>query len=151
MKNTNTLLLGAVVAAALTATQSTQAADYSTSDSSDHAIFASPRVKEQFPALTRQTSSPIESTSQTSSVLSTIKLNHAFAASPRVREQFPELARGEGFQTVSFTSLDRQNQPAVVIQNNAFAASPRVREQFPHLVRGYSQPVEKTIEIAPLK
>src|SRR5947209_4270069 len=90
MKITKAILLGAVAAAALTANQNLQAADFSLSDLSNRAVAASPRAREQFPWLTRQASPRAESTPPAGSVLSTIKKNRALAASPRMREEFPE-------------------------------------------------------------
>lgn len=151
MKTTQTLLLGAVAAALLTATATVQAANFSVKDLSNRAIAASPRAKEQFPWLTRQVL-PVRSTSR-AEVVANIKKNRAVAASPRMIEQFPELARGEQPTTVaSSKSGSGVNPYTSLTKNRSFAASPRALEQFPWLARGYKfDPATQSFEVAPLK
>lgn len=151
MKTTKTLLLGAVAAVALTATQNLQAANFWPSDLNNRAIAASPRAKEQFPWLTRQVL-PVRSTPR-AEVVSTIKKNRAFAASPRMIEQFPELARSaQPASVASAKSGSSVSQFSAVTKNRAFAASPRAIEQFPWLARGYNfDPAKQSFEVAPLK
>ena len=150
---TKTLLLGAVAAAALTANQNLQAADFSPSYLANRAIAASPRAKEQFPWLTRQASPQTGATPSAFSVPAAVKNNRAFASSPRMREQFPELARGEQPSNLaSAKSSTGESQLAKVIKNRALVHSPRMLEQFPELARGFSaEPANKSIEVAPLK
>jgi hypothetical protein len=153
MKTTRALLLGAVAAAVLTAGQTVRAADFSPSDLSNRAIAASPRAKEQFPWLTRQTPQRTQTSVHSGGVVSTIKKNRALAASPRMIEQFPELARtGQVKSTDSDNATIGNSVVAKVLKNRALAASPRMLEQFPELARGRaSAATAKSIEVAPLK
>ena len=151
MKTTQTLLLGAVAAALLTATATVRAADFSVKDLSNRAIAASPRAKEQFPWLTRQVSTSVPTTSRSETTLSIVSRNRALAASPRMLEQFPQLARVNTVKPAS-TSTSVNSEMAKVLKNSAYAASPRAKEQFPWLARGYRpQSTTETIEVAPLK
>lgn len=147
MKTTQTLLLGAVAAALLTATATVQAADFSVKDLSNRAIAASPRAKEQFPWLTRQASATTTSSTRFDSVPANIKNNRALAASPRMLEQFPQLARVNTVKPAT-TPASANSEVARVLKNRAYAASPRAIEQFPWLARGYKP---ASFEVAPLK
>lgn len=149
MKTTQTLLLGAVAAALLTATATVQAADFSVKDLSNRAIAASPRAKEQFPWLTRQSAATTASSTRFDSVPANIRNNRALAASPRMLEQFPQLARVNSVKPVT-TPASANSEVARVLKNRAYAASPRAIEQFPWLARGY-KPAAETVEVAPLK
>jgi hypothetical protein len=151
MKTTQTLLLGAVAAALLTATATVRAADFSVKDLSNRAIAASPRAKEQYPWLTRTATTPSDTVKRTETVVSTIRKNRALAASPRMLEQFPALARANTVTPATSTPTVN-TEVARVLKNRAYAASPRAIEQYPWLARGYRpQTTTETIEVAPLK
>jgi len=66
----------------------------------NRALTSSPRMKEQFPELSRaaQPSAPVRSTAPGLSKLDRIIKNQALASSPRMKEEFPELARGSTSQ-----------------------------------------------------
>lgn len=146
MKTTQTLLLGAVAAALLTVTATGQAADFSVKDLSNRAIAASPRAKEQFPWLTRQSSATTASITRSDSVPANIRNNRALAVSPRMLEQYPQLARTGSLKPVTTTPTGN-SEVAKVLKNRAYAASPRAIEQFPWLART----PKDSFEIAPLK
>ncbi len=116
----------------------------------NRAIAASPRAKEVFPWLTRDTAKPVVTakSADTRTVLTEVKKNRALAASPRMLEQFPELGR-------PVQPLRKSTESSVAsteLKNRAFAASPRAIEQFPWLARGNAAKVsEKTFEVAPVK
>ncbi len=151
MKTTRTLLLGAVAAALLTATATVQATVFSVSDLSNRAIAASPRAKEQFPWLTRQSLATPASSTRFDSVPANIRNNRALAASPLMLEQFPQLARVNTVKPAT-TPASANSEVAKVLKNRAYAASPRAIEQFPWLARGYStKPANESFEVAPLK
>ena len=104
MKTTQTLLLGAVAAALLTATATVRAADFSVKDLSNRAIAASPHAKEQFPQLARvNTVKPVSTSTSANNEMAKALKNRAYAASPRAIEQFPWLARGYRPQSTTET------------------------------------------------
>lgn len=119
---------------------------FNAADLSNRAVAASPRAKEEFPWLTRQSAKTGASiqTAETHTALSEVKKNRALAASPRMLEQFPELSRSARPQRTSTEDL----VPPAVLKNSAFAASPRMIEQFPWLA---IHPGQKAVEIAPVK
>jgi hypothetical protein len=116
----------------------------------NRAIAASPRAREEFPWLTRQSATPASTAKRAEShtALSEVKKNRALAASPRMLEQFPELSR-----SVQASGKSTEDWiPSSVLKNRALAASPRMREEFPWLARGgASKSTEEKLEIAPVK
>jgi hypothetical protein len=90
----------------------------------NHAYLASPRGREEFPALARTRP---EAEARTPKVLR--EPNRALANSPRFREEHPALHRSSRRATVKVAD----DVPSDVIKNSALAASPRVREEFPAL------------------
>ncbi len=153
MKMRKTLFLVAVAAATFTTSQNLRATVFSPSDLNNRAVANSPRAKEQFPWLARQSAPQAKPTPNAKSALSAIKKNRSLATSPRMLEQFPELARGEQSATVATAkSSSGESQLANVIRNPALAHSPRMIEQFPELARSYAaQPAKMSFEEAPLK
>ncbi len=158
MKTTKTLLFGVAVAATVATTQNVRADNLASAAAAASAtvhrlIVASPHGLEEFPWLLREPSPQIHAAARSESVLANIKKNRAFAASPRVREQFPELDRGGWSSTgVPSKPANAFTPPEQVLKNRAWAASPRVKEEYPWLARGYAAPpVEKSIQVAPLK
>lgn len=149
----NKLYLLAVVTAALSLNITTGVGQVFTYAEvlNNRAIASSPRAKEEFPWLTRNTTDPTRSpktVTTSKSALELVKENSALAASPRMKELYPELARpamSPSENTVAtrsgITPLD------IVRRNSALAASPRMKELYPELARG----AEKSIEVAPLK
>ena len=141
--NTQNLLFGAAVAAALVLNQNAGAGIFSPADLNNRAVAASPRAQEEFPWLTR----PVASIWATP-----VANNLAYASSPREREGHPELVLGRSFQTAaaveagtSDNGLDR------VMENRALAASPRMKERFPILARGTVETGPTSYKIAPVK
>lgn len=146
------LYLLAVSAAAFSlnvATVSAQLFD-SADVANNRAIAASPRAKEVFPWLTRETAKPAVTakSSDTRTALAEVKKNRALAASPRMREQFPELGR-------PVQPLRKSTESSIAsteLKNRAYAASPRALEQFAWLVRGgATKATDKTFQVAPVK
>jgi hypothetical protein len=139
------LYLLAVSAAALALNVSTSSGQvFSPADAlNNRAVAASPRAKEAFPWLTRNT---VPSVTPAKTALAEVTKNRAFAASPRVLEQFPELAR----RAQPVRSAD-SSVATTVIKNRAWASSPRAKEQFPWLARGNFKVTEEPFEITPLK
>ena len=141
--NTQNLLFGAAVAAALVLNQNAGAGIFSAADLNNRAVAASPRAQEEFPGLTR----PVASIWATP-----VANNLAYASSPRERELHPELAVGKSFHTAaaveagaSDNGLDR------VSENRALAASPRMKERFPILARGTVETGVAAFKVAPIK
>lgn len=135
MKTNSKIFLLAVAAAALTMNATTVSAQlFSATDvAQNRAIAASPRAKESFPWLGRQTatSTVAVKSSNSRSPLAEVRKNRALAASPRMLEQFPELSRpAQPARESSESSV-----VSTVLKNRAFAASPRTIEQFPWLAR----------------
>ena len=153
MKITKTLLLGAVVAAALSGNETLRAADFTPSDLSNKAVASSPRAREQFPWLAWQGWPQTASSPRAEGVPASIKQNLAFASSPRMREQFPELARAGSQTTVAARQTSGgESQLAAVLKNRALARSPRMLEKFPELkLRYLDGSTSPAFEIAPLK
>lgn len=149
MKTNSKIFLLAVATAALTMNATTASAQlFSATDvAQNHAIAASPRAKEAFPWLGRQTATPAVAvkSSNSRSPLAEVRKNRALAASPRMLEQFPELGRPARPAHES----SENSVVSTVLKNRAFAASPRAIEQFPWLVRGAAS--QKRFEVAPAK
>lgn len=152
MKTQTKLYLLAVSAAAFSLSVATSFAQpFNAADAlNNRAIAASPRAKEVFPWLARDTAKPAVTakSSNTRSAFTEVTKNRALAASPRMLEQFPELGR-------PVQPLRKSTESSVAsteLKNRAFAASPRAIEQFPWLARGSAAKAsEKTFEIAPVK
>lgn len=152
MKTQTKLYLLAVSAAAFSLSVATSFAQpFNAADAlNNRAIAASPRAKEVFPWLTRETTKPAVSVKSSTSrtALTEVTKNRALAASPRMLEQFPELGR-------SVQPLRKSTESSVAsteLKNRAYAASPRAIEQFPWLARGSAAKAsERTFEIAPVK
>lgn len=150
MNSKTRLYLLAVSAAALSLNLTTASAQVfnSTDVANNRAIAASPRAKEVFPWLTRETAKPAVTAkaSDTRTALTEVKKNRALAASPRMLEQFPELGRPvQPFRKSTESSIASRE-----LKNRAYAVSPRALEQFPWLARGGAAKA-KTFEIAPVK
>lgn len=145
------LYLLAVSAAALSLNLTTASAQLfdATDVANNRAIAASPRAKEVFPWLARQTAKPsvTPSPSATRTALTEVKKNRALAASPRMLEQFPELGR----PVQPLRKSTESSFASAELKNRAYAASPRALEQFPWLARRSAKPAEKTFEVAPVK
>lgn len=143
MKTRNKLSLLAAIAAALSLNVSTSSGQIfdSVEALNNRAIAASPRAKEVFPWLTRNTA-----VTPTKTALTDVTKNRAFASSPRTVEEFPELARPAQPVKSAASSV-----VATVIKNRALAASPRAREEFPWLARGNYKVTDEPFQIAPLK
>ena len=150
MKTKNKLYWLAVGAAALSLNVSTSSGQVfdSVSALNNRAVAASPRAKEVFPWLTRNTATAVTraKSSDSKTALTEARKNRAFAASPRTLEQFPELARPAPALKATDSAV-----ASTVIKNRAWASSPRVREEFPWLARGNFKVTKKPFEIAPLK
>lgn len=158
MKMTKRILFSATVVTTFALNQHVQAdnlaAAAATASASVHRlVVASPHGLEEFPWLLRSPSVQVAGQEKSAAVLVAIEKNKAFAASPRVLEQFPELARAGWASTdVSSKRAAAFAAPDEVIKNRALAASPRMKEEFPSLARSYTpQPVEKPVQVAPLK
>jgi hypothetical protein len=133
----------AVIAAALSLNVSTGSGQVfdSVEALNSRAVAASPRAKEAFPWLTRNTAVTPRKTA-----LTDVTKNLAFAASPRVLEQFPEISRPAQPAKATDSAV-----AARMIKNRALAASPRAKEEFPWLARGNYTVTEEPFQIAPLK
>lgn len=143
MKTNSKIFLLAVAAAALSLNATTVSAQlFSAADvAQNRAIAASPRAKEAFPWLARETATPAAvKSSDSRSPLAEVKKNRALAASPKMLEQFPELSRPAQLQRKSTES----SIVSTILKNRAFAASPRTIEQFPWLAT-------RAFEVAPVK
>lgn len=146
------LYLLAVSAAALSLSVTTASAQlFNSADvANNRAIAASPRAKEAFPWLARDTAKPAVTakSANTRTALTEVKKNRALAASPRMLEQFPELGR-------PIQPLRKSTESSIAsteLKNRAYAASPRAIEQFPWLARGGAAKAgEKSFQIAPVK
>ncbi|MBX3744202.1 MAG: hypothetical protein KF833_02730 [Verrucomicrobiae bacterium] len=151
MKTQKAYLVGAVIATIIATTSSVPAEDFFLRDLANKAVAASPRALEQFPWLSRTTST-VRST-PTESAVSIIRKHRALAASPRMLEEYPELARAEQLLKSPVATPDTGgSQFSDVIRNRALAASPRALEQFPWLSRGYkAEPATQTFQVAPIK
>lgn len=151
MRPKTRLYLLAVSAAALSLNLTTASAEVfdSTDVAKNRAIAASPRAKEVFPWLARDTAKPAVTAKATATrtALTDVKKNRALAASPRALEQFPEL--GRPVQPLRKTT--ESSIASTKLKNRAYAASPRALEQFPWLARRSAKPAEKTFGIAPVK
>jgi hypothetical protein len=151
MKTQTKLYLLAVSAAAFSLSVATSLAQpFSAADArNNRAIAASPRAKEVFPWLTRDTAKPVVTvkSSDSRTALTEVTKNRALAASPRALEQFPELGR----PVQPLRKSTERSIASMELKNRAYAASPRAIEQFPWLARGAAKPVEKTFQIAPVK
>lgn len=146
------LYLLAVSAAALSLSVTTASAQlFNSSDiANNRAIAASPRAKEAFPWLARDTARPAVTakSADTRTALTEVKKNRALAASPRMLEQFPELGR----PVQPLRKSTESSFASVGLKNRAYAASPRAIEQFPWLARGGAAKAgEKSFQIAPVK
>lgn len=152
MKTNLKLYLLAVSAAALSLNITTVSAQlFDAADvAKNSAVANSPRAIEVFPWLARRSATPAVAVKPSSprTALADVAKNRAFASSPRTLEQFPELAR----TGAPSRRLVESSVPSNVAKNHAFVASPRVLEEYPELARGRAaKPIEKTVEIAPIK
>jgi hypothetical protein len=152
MKTKTRFYLLAVSAAALSLNITTVSAQvFNSADvAKNSAIANSPRAREEFPWLTRETTKPFTTAkpSDSRSVLAEVTKNKALAASPRTLEQFPELLRP--------LQLSHQSEgssiPASIAKNRAILSSPRTLEQYPELARGgVSGASKSSFEVAPVK
>jgi len=134
----NCLNLRVILAVALPLCLPTASAQYvdSLESLSNRAIAASPRAKEAFPWLSRD-SGPSTQTRTTKATarneLTEARKNRALALSPRLREIYPELARQAAPE--GKLSIASQFMVPDSVRNNAIALSPRAREEYPALAR----------------
>jgi len=152
MKTQTKLYLLAVSAAAFSLSIATSFAQpFNAADAlNNRAIAASPRAKEVFPWLARDTAKPVVTAkpSDSRTALTEVTKHRSLAASPRMLEQFPEL----GHPVQPLRKSTERSVASTELKNRAFAASPRAIEQFPWLARGSAAKAsEKTFEVAPVK
>lgn len=155
MKTTKFFLLGAALAVSLTVTPSTKATDLTSQLAKvkeNQALANSPRMRELYPELTRNTATSAATASnlnQRDNQLAEIIHNSALGHSPRILEQFPELARSARVNATPIVNT----QLAGIRKNSALSHSPRMLEQFPQLAReqGAAPSESNSTTIAPLK